>query len=204
MTKISLYLAGSIQKGHEKPDETFWTNDNMSFLKTCLQPFQVIYLNPAFRTDDLSDNRSVFGRDMLQVFSSDVVFVDARDRRGLGVGAEMMWAKLNRIPIVSWAPRNTHYRKDTTTVLGKPVNNFVHPFVECLSDKIVEDLGEGAAWILSLKSGKSQAIKGIESIQHAMEYYKAEQLQHDQPMRELMSLHKELEARTNNLVSLRN
>lgn len=204
MTKISLYLAGSIQKGHEKPDETFWTNDNMSFLKTCLHPFQVIYLNPAFRTDDLSDNRSVFGRDMLQVFSSDVIFVDARDRRGLGVGAEMMWAKLNRIPIVSWAPRNTHYRKDATTVLSKHVNNFVHPFVECLSDKIVEDLAEGAAWIVSLKSGKPQAIKGIESIQQAMEYYKAEQLEHDQPMRELMSLHKDLEERMNNLVSLRN
>src|SRR4029078_1586853 len=121
-----------IQKGHEKADDTFWSEQNMQFLRNHLSEFEVLFLNPAFRTDDLSDNLSTFGRDMLQVFSSDFVFVDARDRRGLGVGAEMMWAKLNRIPVVTWSPRNSHYNKDHTTLLDVPVTNFIHPFVENL------------------------------------------------------------------------
>lgn len=66
---------------------------------------------------------------MLQVFSSNIVFVDARDRRGLGVGAEMMWAKVNKIPVVTWAPRNSHYHKDQTTILGVTVANFIHPLI---------------------------------------------------------------------------
>src|SRR5690242_19798693 len=95
--KISIYLAGSIQKGHEYAD-SYWTDDDMTLLKKELHDYDVTFLNPALRTDDLSDQRSVFGRDMLQVYCSNIVFVDARHKRGLGVGAEMMWAKLNSIP----------------------------------------------------------------------------------------------------------
>src|SRR5690348_7658831 len=98
-SKIAIYLAGSIKKGHEKSDESFWTEEDMDFLKKQIAPHEISFLNPAFRTDNLSDQRSVFGRDMVQVFSSNIVFVDARARRGLGVGAEMMWAKVNKIPV---------------------------------------------------------------------------------------------------------
>lgn len=132
--------------------------------------------------DDLSDQQSVFGRDMIQVFCSNFVFVDARDRRGLGFGAEMMWAKLNKIPVVTWAPKNSHYHKDQTTILGVSVQNFVHPFVESLSDKIVENLEEGAKWIQEIISNPSNTIKGIEHIGAAMQHYKTNQLRHDKSM----------------------
>lgn len=89
---LAIYLAGSIQKGHEKSDY-FWSDSDLSVLKDGLSRYEVSFLNPALRSDDLSDQHSVFGRDMLQVFCSNIVFVDARSRRGLGVGAEMMWAK---------------------------------------------------------------------------------------------------------------
>lgn len=138
-TKISIYLAGSIKKGHEKADESFWTDQDMLFLKKSLGEFDVSFLNPAFRSDNLSDQRSVFGRDMTQVFCSDVVFVDARDRRGLGVGAEMMWAKSHKIPVVTLAPKDSHYNKSKTTLLDVAVEDWVHPFVESLSDAIVEN-----------------------------------------------------------------
>jgi hypothetical protein len=91
-TKISIYLAGSIKKGHERPDESYWTDEDMFLLKNNLVEYEISFLNPAFRSDNLSDQRSTFGRDMIQVYSSDVV-VDARDRRGLGVGAEMIGLK---------------------------------------------------------------------------------------------------------------
>lgn len=195
MKKIAIYLAGSIKKDHETND-SFWTNDDLSELKSHLHEFEVSFLNPAFRTDDLSDQLSVFGRDMLQVYCCDVVFVDARDRRGLGVGAEMMWAKLNKIPLLIWAPKNTHYHKSHTTVLGVPVSNFVHPFVESLGDKLVETLEEGASWIRSLKAEDSQIeIKGIAHIEKAMKHYKERQLENDKPMQALLHSHDELHCR---------
>lgn len=194
---ISLYLAGSIKKGHEQT-ESVWTEEHMSSIQETLSDYHVTFLNPAFRTDNLSDQKSVFGRDMVQVFCADVVFVDARDRRGLGVGAEMMWAKLNKIAVVTWAPRNTHYHKDQTTILGVPVDNFVHPFVEGLSDQIVESPADGARWIRSLKI-HPQPIKGIESIESAMHHYKTSQFEQDIPMQEILLSNAALEKKLENL-----
>lgn len=193
--KIAIYLAGSIKNGHEKSDESFWTDEDMALLKKSLDKYEISFLNPAFRTDDLSDQFSVFGRDMLQVFSSNFVFVDARDRRGLGVGAEMMWAKVNKIPVITWAPKNSHYNKDQTTILGVPVANFIHPFVESLSDKVVENLVDGAQWIHSTISNPVVEIKGAQYIGSAMQHYKDSQLHHDRPMKELLTASEELKQR---------
>jgi hypothetical protein len=193
--KIAIYLAGSIKKGHEKSDESFWTENEMSFLVKNFSKYDVSFLNPAFRTDDLSDQFSVFGRDMLQVFSSDIVFVDARDRRGLGVGAEMMWAKVNKIPVVTWAPKNSHYNKEQATILDVPVANFIHPFVESLSDKIVENLIEGVSWIDFIISNPGVEIKGVQFVGSAMQHYKENQLHRDLPMKELLTSSEELKRR---------
>lgn len=184
-TKVSIYLAGSIKKGHEKSEESYWTEADMLCLKTSLPSYEISFLNPAFRSDNLSDQRSVFGRDMLQVFCSDIVFVDARDRRGLGVGAEMMWAKLHKTPIITLSPRNSHYHKSETTLLGVPVKDWIHPFVESLSDAIVENLQEGARWIDRFMS-ESIDVKGIDYIESAMHYYRETQLHADVPMKELL------------------
>ncbi|MBS0629166.1 MAG: hypothetical protein JSS30_02945 [Verrucomicrobia bacterium] len=93
----------------------------MALLRQLLPDFELSFLNPAFRTDDLSDECSVFGRDMVQVFA------DVRDRRGSGVGAEMMWAKLHEIRVISWSPRNSHYRKDPDHSLRFPLGEFYSP-----------------------------------------------------------------------------
>jgi hypothetical protein len=193
--KISIYLAGSIRKGHEKADETFWTDEDMLFLKKALSEYDVSFLNPAFRSDNLSDQRSVFGRDMTQIFCSDVVFVDARDRRGLGVGAEMMWAKFHKTPIVTLAPTDSHYNKSKTTLLGVAVENWVHPFVESLSDAIVENLDEGAQWIRKSVSASAPEIRGVEYIQLAMQYYRDSQLPNDEPMKALIAANQKLHKR---------
>lgn len=183
---IAIYLAGSIQKGHEKGNELWWSETHMEQMRQSLETFDLLFLNPAFRSDDLSDSRSIFGRDMLQVFSSDVVFVDARDRRGLGVGAEMMWAKLNRIPIVIWAPKETHYHRSKAELLGTPLTDYVHPFVASLADQVVETVEKGAEWIGHFVKNPSLSIKGEESIREAIEYYKATQLESDLPMQEML------------------
>lgn len=195
MQKVAIYLAGSIKKGHENNDGSYWTDDHMNELREILAPVTVSFLNPCFRKDDLTDQHSVFGRDMLQVFCSDLVFVDARDRRGLGVGAEMMWAKVNNIPVMTWAPLGTHYHLENTSVLDCPIEKFVHPFVQALSDQIVESLPEAASWILSELIPKRIQVKGVEHMTTAMRHYRQTQFHLDTPMQELFSGHPSLEAR---------
>jgi hypothetical protein len=192
---ISIYLAGKIQKAHEHPNETYWTEDDQQVLRQAFAPCRVHFLNPAIRTDDLSDQRSVFGRDMIQVFSADAVFVDVRDRRGLGVGAEMMWAKMNRIPVVSLSPLGSHYHKKSTSLLGVEVESWIHPFVEGLSDVIVESLVEAAAWLVTALRDSPPHVKGADWIHEAMQYYLEAQFPSDKPMTALANASKELENR---------
>lgn len=195
LKKITIYLAGSIKKEHEKTDDSFWSESDMLLLQTSLSHYEISFLNPAFRNDNLSDQRSVFGRDMLQVFCSDIIFVDARERRGLGVGAEMMWAKLNQLPVITLAPKESHYHKSTTIVLGVPVKDWVHPFVELLSDRIVENLPEAALWIERFLSDPSMKIKSREYIEAAMQHYLETQLHTDFPMQELLANSQSLQER---------
>jgi hypothetical protein len=193
--KIAIYLAGSIKKEHEKSNDSYWSESDMEFLQDNLPTYEISFLNPAFRSDDLSDQHSVFGRDMLQVFCSDIVFVDARERRGLGVGAEMMWAKVHKLPIITLAPENSHYHKSNTTLLDVAVKDWVHPFVESLSDAIVENLQEGAIWIERFISNSSMPIKDIAYIESAMLHYRATQFHSDVPMKKLIDNSPELELR---------
>ncbi len=196
MKLVHIYLAGTIQKNHETHERfTMWGHEEQKQLITALPEYQVCLLNPAFRTDNLSDQQSVFGRDMLQVFSSDVVFVDARDKRGLGVGAEMMWAKINSIPVISLAPKDSHYHRSATSILGVNVHEWVHPFIESLSDSIVETVEEGAAWIDAYMSNQKRSVKNESSIFEAMKYYKKSQLSKDSPMMELKKISDRLSLR---------
>ena len=48
--KISIYLAGSIKKGHERPDESYWTDADMLFLKKALSEYEVSFLNRYFKS----------------------------------------------------------------------------------------------------------------------------------------------------------
>jgi hypothetical protein len=72
-----------------------------------------------------SDVLSNFGCDLYLVGCSDVILVDARTKKGIGIGAEMMFASVKRIPVITWAPRNSHYRKDfIPDVFGEDIVNW--------------------------------------------------------------------------------
>lgn len=200
MKTLAIYLAGSIQKGHESGNELYWTEAHLQELRERLAPAEVTFLNPAFRTDDLTDQRAVFGRDMTQVFSADILLADARDRRGLGVGAEMMWAKLHSIPVITWAPKDSHYCKSETTLLGVTVKNFIHPFVDSLSDQIVSTLQEAALFIKNELMDPTFKPKGIPEIKEAMEYYLSKGLPNDQPMLEIVNSSSSVRGKIDSLV----
>lgn len=193
--KIAIYLAGKIQKAHEGANECYWTEKDLDQLKKNLPLYEITFLNPALRSDDLSDQKSVFGRDMLQVFCSDLVLADVRDRRGLGVGAEMMWAKLHKIPLIAWSPKDSHYNKSETILLDVPVKEWVHPFVHSLSDHIAETLEDAAQFVHRALTDTTLSIKGVDYIESAMQHYKKSQLPLDIPMKDLLASHEDLQDR---------
>lgn len=202
MNFVSMYLAGNIPKNHEKSSKVAWTEEDFEKIRTVLKPNHVSFLNPAIRKDDLNDEKGVFGRDMAQVYCADLVFVDARERRGLGVGAEMMWAKVNDIPVITLAPHNTHYHKDEVILLGEKLTDYVHQFVASLSDAVVESVEEGAEWILKYINGEISSIKGHQDIKEAMAHYKKVRFNDDQPMKEVSTLNQSLRAKINQLSAL--
>jgi hypothetical protein len=75
------------------------------------------------------------------------------------------------------------------------VENWIHPFVESLSDAIVETLSEGAHWIRKFSMFKNLKIKDIEFIQSTMAYYHDTQLQYDEPMKTLIRANQQLNDR---------
>ena len=198
--KVSIYFAGSVQKGHEKA-QSEWTNQDLQALQGLLPAYEIHLLNPSTRTDDLSDQKSVFGRDMTQIFICDLLFVDIRHRRGLGVGAEMMWAKFHQKPVLALAPLGIHYRPGKMQILDQMVENFVHPFVENLSDHLVKDLRQGAAWIEKWMKGEVKTVKNLDSIHEAMRYYQETQFSLDDPMQEVIETCSHLDKRMKQILT---
>jgi hypothetical protein len=163
---LRVYLSGSIRKGHVDPRSPshFWSEDDEARIIDGLAPDSIELLNPAKTTISRSDVLSNFGCDLYLVASSDVVLVDARTEKGIGIGAEMMFASMKHIPVVTWAPRNSHYRKDfIPNIFGEDLANWTHPFIHGLSDYVVETL-DGAIALLKRRAreGKLTVTKDPE------------------------------------------
>jgi hypothetical protein len=190
MSELLIYLSGSIQKGEGDRRESFWTDADLAAIEAGLDEFDVAFLNPATRSDDLADYLGTFGRDLFQVTAADLVWVDARDRRGIGVGAEMAIAKQHSIPVVSLCPHHTHYRRRDFVFLEQPLEEWIHPFVFGYSDAIVDDIETGCAWIRTtlVERGRmpNQSIQGPETVALAIRHYLDRQLARDSEMRALV------------------
>jgi hypothetical protein len=168
-SSLRVYLCGSIKKGDEDKRSEFWSSDDIRELEAAVAPCSLIVLNPGDRQDNLGDVRATFGRDLLQVFTSDAILVDARHKRGIGIGAEMLFAKTHGIPVITIAPRNSHYHRTNVTLMGQFVEDWTHPFISELSDVVVEsvpDAGRAAASFDGTLTGK-----GPEVFENAMRHY---------------------------------
>ena len=146
---LRVYLSGSIRKGSEDTRSTdhFWTPENEAFI-LANGGARIELLNPAktdIRRQDFGLN---FGCDLYLVSISDIVLVDARKEKGIGIGAEMMFAVQRGIPVITWAPQDTHYRRsEVPNVFGENLRNWTHPFVYGLSDYVVDSLAEAVELI---------------------------------------------------------
>jgi hypothetical protein len=183
--ELAIYLSGSVQKGPADQRGSFWTSSDLDVIEAELSEYAVIFLNPSDRNDDLSDFLGTLGRDLLQVAVADVVIVDARDRRGIGVGAEMAVADCLKIPVVSICPPDSHYYKLGFEFFGQQLDEWVHPFVHGFSEQRVDDVQMACGWIRHNLGAQPapMAIRATERVSAAIAHYVAAQLDRDTPMR---------------------
>lgn len=197
---LFIYLAGNIRKGREDRSEV-WEEAHKSFLQDAVSSYELVFLDPSHRADNLSSQSTVFGRDLFQVSSADLVLVDARDKRGLGVGAEMMYAKMLKTSLVAWLPEDSHYHRKNLYLLGQMVDEWMHPFIWSLCDYIAPTLELMAGWIQNYKPMQS-VVKGPRAIQDAMQEYLEEQLDQDEVMRQLVQKHEKLRKKVDEICML--
>lgn len=175
-SELRVYLSGSIRKGstdHRDPS-TFWSPENEAELFRPVRSARIVALNPA-RTDlRRQDYRANYGADLHLVASSHVLVVDARTEKGIGVGAEMMFAQQRGIPVVSVCPPNTNYRRDhVPDVFGEDLTDWVHPFVFGLSDYLTASFTEAGE--LLERAARTGLPRRAEDPDAAIEYYHSAQ-----------------------------
>jgi len=151
MKSIRIYLSGSIRKGADDPrDEShYWSASHEDEICRRLAGMPVRLLNPAKTKISRNDYYANFGCDLYLVSISQVVLVDLREEKGIGVGAELMFARQHGIPCIGWAPRNSHYRRDhVADVFGENLHDWIHPFAHGLTDALAETLGEAVDLVM--------------------------------------------------------
>lgn len=183
---VTVYCSGSIQKGSsDKGKKLYWSDVERNTLAEAAHPLQVRFLNPDDPAEDLSDTLALFGRDMYQVQFADFIVVDARERRGIGIGIEMVASKVFGTPLIVVSPIDTHYRKSKVDYRGSSVNDYIHPHLYGLADVIVDDFDAAGAWMKRYMEHPTKT-KGTDALFNAIEEYKTRMLPNDPPMLEIL------------------
>lgn len=182
---VAVYCSGGIKKGARDAQKLCWGDSERQIIQDALSPTRVVFLNPDDRGDDISDAFTVFGRDHYQVSVADFVVADLREKRGIGVGMEMLSAKWFAKPVISVAPPRSHYRLPRLAYLGATVEDYVHAHLFGVSDAIVDDFAAAGEWILR-QTSEPVSPKSWSVLQDAIDAYRANQLRRDTPMLEAL------------------
>ncbi len=178
---VSVYCSGSIMKGVHDDRKLCWTDVEKEQVKEGARPLEVVFLNPDDPITDPTNVLGQFGRDMYQVMTASAVVVDARERRGLGIGVEMAAAATLRTPVIVVAPRNSKYRQDRLEYRGARVDDYVHPHVAALALVVVEDFTSAGEALRRLPS-TSPEPSPPPWLRSSIEEYRRHVLADDQPM----------------------
>lgn len=147
MSIFTIFLSGSVKKFFQESNvnKNYWTVESeRTFQKTLLFPVKL--LNPNEIVINQNDSESRFKADLKMLLESDLMIVDLESKKGIGVGSEMLLAKMHKIPVYSICPKESHYRKRVEV----ENNEWIHPFVYELSDKIFQSQMEVAEYLNEL------------------------------------------------------
>lgn len=162
---IRIYLSGSIKKGRidTRDEGAFWTEEHECIIKNLLGR-HVELLNPAKSPISRNDYFVNYGCDLYLIDVSDVILADLREERGIGVGAELMYAQQIGKPVITWLPLNSTYRREfVADVFGEDLHDWIYPFAYSLSDHIVDNLHDACelikrAGIHNLRKDRNKTI----------------------------------------------
>lgn len=181
----SVYCSGSIAKGTDEK-RLRWTDAERRQVVVGASPWEVVFLNPDDPITAPGNTLAQFGRDMFQVLTATAVIVDARERRGLGVGVEMAAAATVGTPIVVVAPPNTQYRRDRADYRGVTVTGYVHPHVASLA-LVVSSFTAAGVVVGRMEPTRRPRRAFPEWLDSALDEYEDHHLKGDEPMLEALS-----------------
>jgi len=178
---LSIYCSGSIKKGPGDDTGPLWTDEERASVRAGAgQP--VVFLNPDDPIVDPANTLGQFGRDMYQVMIATAVVVDARVRRGIGVGVEMAAAGMLGTPVIVVAPRNSKYRMDSLEYRGVRVADYVHPHIAVIASAVVDDFESAGQKLAGLPRSTSAGNELPAWLSQALAEYEHVILPHDPPM----------------------
>ena len=139
---VTLYLSGSVRRGlnDQRLNAIAWDSEDESQIRAILSDMDITIHNPASTTIDRSDALTHFSADLSLIEASDFMITNGTASNGVGTGAEMMWAAMMDVPVITVAPRNSQYRRDEIELCGQRIQDWVHPFVFALSCMLAESL----------------------------------------------------------------
>lgn len=175
---VKIYPSGTVAKSSSEA-RPVWTGHERDIICRALLPHKVAFYDPAAHVPNLDDAELMFGRDLYQVKSADFVVVDGRDRRGLGIGVEMLAAKVFAVPLLAVCPLESHYRRNKVAYRGGQVQDYVHPHIAALADVVVESFDEAGNWIRDFLESRSHA-KDMRAVENALARYEKELLHLDE------------------------
>jgi hypothetical protein len=182
--KIKIYLSGRIPIGDELGVDSRWREKYIIQLKKLIP--NSIFLDPSFRDIDERDSMAVFGHDLFLIKQADLVIVNAEFAVGLGTAQEMIIAKYFQKPIVSISPRGSYYSPSKTKINSRKISGWRHPFLNILSDRVIEDIKEFKT-ILGRKLKNKKILPWESFIKKAIEYYLKQYFQKDKKTQEMLS-----------------
>lgn len=171
-------------KGESDAKKLCWTDSERRALSESASPLIIDFLNPDDPITAIPNSEVVFGRDLFQIRTADFIVVDARERRGIGIGIEIMASRIFGTPLIAVVPRNTYYRMNRTEGQGSMVENYVHPHLAVLADIIVDSFDAAGRWIS--KHSSTTIPKPIEILEQAIECYSINLLPFDKSMQDVL------------------
>jgi hypothetical protein len=163
---VKIYLSGGIKKDCNDK-KICWTIKDMDIIRKIIK--DAIFLDPQ-KNPERPDPFAAFGCDLHDIKEADFIFVDARQKRGIGIGAEMAIAKVLEKPVITISPKNSHYFRETLDHFGEQIKDWKHPFIVGLSDAVVEDVSEAARWIADFVKNP-RPIKDRSVFQEAVDHF---------------------------------
>lgn len=137
---MKIYLAGKVPKQDNEKMEDWREEYKNVLLNSEYKTEKIEFTDPMDRNLDESNFEMVYGHDCSLIKHCDLVIVNAEDKTGIGTSQEILIAKYYKKYVVTVIPENTNYRRKNITLMGRFIEEWIHPFAFTSSDMIIKNI----------------------------------------------------------------